>query len=176
MPRKKALHATILVTGLLGILFYVFGILRGAEKATTINETSTSMNYHTNIVEETRENENFRKVLFTGKKSQLVVMSISKGGEVGEETHRFTEQTLFFLSGTGEAELNGKKFAVVAGDVVVVVPGAKHNFRNTGTEPLKLYTVYAPANHIDGRIHTTKADADADAADEAVGSKYQSPI
>ncbi len=127
------------------------------------------MSYHGNIVKETQENTNFRKVLFTGLKSQLVVMSIPPGGEVGEETHKYTEQTLFFLSGTGEAILNDKISPVKAGDVVVVVPGTKHNFKNTGTHPLKIYTTYAPPNHIDGRIHRTKAEADADTADEAIG-------
>ena len=127
------------------------------------------MSFHANIIKETQENENFRRVLFTGSNSQLVVMSIPPGGEIGEETHKYTEQTLFFLSGTGEGELNGKKFPIGPGDAVVVVPGTKHNFRNTGDEDLKVYTVYAPPNHIDGRVHATKADADADTADEAVG-------
>lgn len=128
-----------------------------------------SMSYHTNIVKNTQENENFRRVLFTGPNSQLVVMSIPPGGEVGEETHKYTEQTLFFLSGTGEGVLDDKKFPIGPGDVVVVTAGTKHNFRNTGTHELKIYTVYAPPNHIDGRVHRTKADADADTADEAVG-------
>ncbi len=127
------------------------------------------MSYHTNIIKDTEENENFRRVLFTGKNSQLVVMSVPQGGEVGKETHKYTEQTLFFLSGTGEGELDGEKFSIGPGDVVVVVPGTEHNFWNTGTEPLKIYTVYAPPNHIDGRVHATKADADADMADEAIG-------
>jgi mannose-6-phosphate isomerase-like protein (cupin superfamily) len=127
------------------------------------------MSYHTNILKDTQENENFRRVLFTGANSQLVVMNIPQGGEVGKETHKYTEQTLFFLSGTGEGELDGKKFGIVPGDVVVVVPGTEHNFLNTGTEALKIYTVYAPPNHIDGRVHATKVDADADTADEAVG-------
>ena len=127
------------------------------------------MSYHTNIIKDTEENKNFRQVLFTGKNSQLVVMSIPPGGEVGAETHKYTEQTLFFLSGTGEGELDGKKFTIVPGDVVVVVPGTEHNFTNTGTADLKIYNVYAPPNHIDGRIHATKADADADTADEAIG-------
>jgi mannose-6-phosphate isomerase-like protein (cupin superfamily) len=127
------------------------------------------MSYHTNITKETQDNENFRKVLFTGLNSQLVVMSIPPGGEVGRETHKYTEQTLFFLSGTGVGELNGKEFPIGPGDVVVVVPGTDHNFTNTGKVPLKIYTTYAPPNHIDGRVQATKADADADAADEAVG-------
>lgn len=128
-----------------------------------------TMNYYTNIVKETKENTNFRRVLYTGKNSQLVVMSIPPGGEVGKETHKYTEQTLFFLSGTGEAELDGKKFPIGPGDVVVVTAGTEHNFWNTDTEPLKIYTVYAPPNHIDGRVHKTQADSDADTADEAVG-------
>ena len=127
------------------------------------------MSYQKNIIKAAAENTNFRRVLFTGRNSQLVVMSIPPGGEVGTETHKYTEQTLFFLSGTGEGELDGRSFPIVPGDVVVVVPGTKHNFRNTGPADLKIYTVYAPPNHIDGRVHVTKADADADTADEAVG-------
>ncbi len=135
----------------------------------TCGHSSQSMSYHTNIVKDTEENTNFRHVLFTGPKSQLVVMSIPPGGEIGEETHQYTEQTLFFLSGSGEGMLNDKKFPLGPGDVVVVTADTKHNFRNTGTEALKIYTVYAPPNHLDGRVHRTKADADADTADEAVG-------
>lgn len=127
------------------------------------------MSYNTNIVKDTQENQNFRKVLFTGQRSQLVVMSIVPGGEIGEETHKHVEQTLFFLSGTGQAILDDKKFPIGAGDVVVVTPGTKHNFLNTGTEALKVYTLYAPPNHIDGRVHITKVDADADVADEDFG-------
>jgi len=126
------------------------------------------MSYFTHIVKEVQDNPNFRRVLFTGPKSQLVIMSIPPGGEIGEETHGHTEQVLFFLSGSGEGSWDGRKYPIGPGDVVVVTAGTKHNFRNTGTEALKLYTVYAPPNHIDGRIHRTKADADADAADEAV--------
>ena len=134
-----------------------------------IKELDTPMSYHGNIIKDASENENFRRVVFTGPKSQLVVMRIPPGGEVGEETHRYTEQTLFFLSGTGEGSLDGETFPISPGDAVVVTAGTRHNFRNTGAEPLTIYTVYAPPNHIDGRVHRTKADADADAADEAVG-------
>jgi len=127
------------------------------------------MSFRTNIVTETAANENFRRVLFTGKKSQLVVMSIPPGGEIGEETHEHVEQTLYFQTGTGEGMLNGETFPIAGGDVVVVTPGTRHNFKNTGSELLKVATVYAPPNHIDGRIHKTKADADADTEDEAFG-------
>jgi mannose-6-phosphate isomerase-like protein (cupin superfamily) len=127
------------------------------------------MSYQTNIIRDTQDNTNFRKVLFTGAKSQLVVMDIPPGGEIGKETHDHVEQSLFFLSGTGTAVLDGSGTPVGAGDVVVVTPGTEHNFINTGTEPLKVYTLYAPPNHIDDRIHATKADADADTADEEFG-------
>lgn len=134
------------------------------------------MSFHTNIIKDTQENQNFRRVMFTGSNSQLVIMTIPPGGEVGKETHKYTEQTLFFLSGTGEGEFDGKKFPIGPGDVAVVVPGTEHNFRNTGTQDLKIYTVYSPPNHIDGRIHKTKSDADADIADEAIGETKPSYI
>jgi mannose-6-phosphate isomerase-like protein (cupin superfamily) len=124
------------------------------------------MSYKTNIIIETIQNENFRKVLFTGTKSQLVVMDIPIGGDIGSEVHAHVEQTLFFLSGACTATVGDEQYICTAGDVVVVTPGTKHNFANNGIEPVKLYTVYSPANHIDRRVHTTKADADADTDDE----------
>lgn len=127
------------------------------------------MSYIANIIKETEGNNYFRKVLFTGARSQLVVMNIPAGGEIGEETHAHVEQTLFFLSGTGKAILNGEETAIGSGDVVVVTPGTKHNFLNTGTDSLKVYTIYAPPTHIDGRVHVTKADADRDDEDETFG-------
>ena len=136
----------------------------------TMKTSSTiPASYHGNVIKATQENTDYRRVLFTGLNSQLVVMNIPPGGEVGAETHKYTEQTLFFLSGTGEGELNSKKFPIVPGDVVVVVPGTEHNFWNTGTSSLKIYTVYAPPNHLDGLVEATKAEADANTADEAVG-------
>lgn len=155
---------SLLIISIVGIVFSAIIIFLMAR-----SEIPKNMSYHTNIIADTQDNKNFRRVLFTGPKSQLVVMSIPPGGEVGEETHKYTEQTLFFLSGTGEGMLDDKKFPIGPGDVVVVTAGTKHNFRNTGTQALKLYTVYAPPNHIDGRVHQTHADADADTADEAVG-------
>ncbi len=127
------------------------------------------MSYYGNILEEASSNEFFRKTLFTGAKSQLVVMHIPPGGEVGEEIHDHVEQALFFLSGTGIAELDGKSFLVGPGDAVVVTPGTKHNFKNTGTQPLKIYTVYAPPNHLEGTVHKTKEEADRDEKDETFG-------
>ncbi len=127
------------------------------------------MSYITNIQKQTAENTNFRTVLFTGDKTQLVVMNIPSGGEIGKEKHPHVEQSLFILSGNATAVLDGKETKVGAGDVVVVTPGVKHNLKNTGTESLLVYTVYAPANHIDGRVHATKIEADADVEDEKFG-------
>jgi mannose-6-phosphate isomerase-like protein (cupin superfamily) len=127
------------------------------------------MSYTGNIIKETNDNAYYRKVIFTGGKSQLVVMDIKPGENIGAEIHPHTEQTLFLLSGEGKSILDGVETPFVAGDVVVVTPGTKHDFVNTGTSSLKIFTVYAPPNHIDGRIHKTKAEAEADVADEAIG-------
>lgn len=131
------------------------------------------MSYITNIIKKTEENTNFRSVLFTGQKSQLVVMNIPVGGEIGEEIHPHVEQTLFFMNGKAKAILDGEETEIGSGDVVVVTPGAKHNIVNVGTEPLMIYTVYAPANHIDKRVHVTKAEADADVEDESFGESVE---
>ena len=131
------------------------------------------MSYKINIIKETENNTNFRKVLFTGEKSQLVVMDIPPGGEAGLEVHKHVEQTLFILRGQAKVVLDDEESTVSLGDVVVVTPGTKHNFTNTGTEALKIYTLYAPPNHIDGRVHPTKADADLDTEDEEFGEKAE---
>lgn len=127
------------------------------------------MSFQINIQRSAAENTDFRRVLFTGANSQLVVMSIPSGGEIGEEMHKDVEQTFFFQSGTGEAILDTVVTAIGPGDAVVVTPGTTHNFRNTGMIPLQIITTYAPPNHIDGRIQHTKVDADADVDDEAFG-------
>lgn len=127
------------------------------------------MTHIINVIKEVKENENFRKVLLTGLKSQLVVMSIKEGGEIGEETHEHVEQTFVVESGEGVAVLNGVESLLRVGDALVVPPGTRHNVRNIGMTPLKIFTVYTPPNHIDGRIHKTKEDADADTEDEAFG-------
>jgi len=107
----------------------------------------------------TKENSNFRKVLYTGTNSQIVAMSIPVGGDIGEEAHPNTDQILFFVDGDGEAIINGESRAVEKHDVVYVPAGAVHNFKNTGDEDLKLFTVYAPPEHPAGTMYETKADA-----------------
>lgn len=112
-----------------------------------------------NIKEAAKENTNFRTVLYTGTYGQLVVMSIPVGGDIGEETHQGTDQVLFFVEGEGEAILNGESRKVYKHDVVFVPAGTLHNFKNVGSEDLKLFTVYAPPQHPDKTVHKTKAEA-----------------
>jgi mannose-6-phosphate isomerase-like protein (cupin superfamily) len=107
------------------------------------------------------QSADFRRVLWTGRHTQLVIMTIPVGGEIGEEVHEHTDQILSFVSGTGAADLAGQTSAVAQGDLVVVPAGTRHNFRNTGANPLVLYTVYGPPEHADGVVHATKAEADA---------------
>jgi mannose-6-phosphate isomerase-like protein (cupin superfamily) len=123
--------------------------------------------YIKNLSQAAAENQNFRQVLFTGPKSQLVVMNIPAGQDIGEETHAHVEQILYIQAGTGQTILDGVVSDIGPGSVVVVTPGTKHNLINTGSEPLIIATVYVPANHPDGTVHATKADALADEADEA---------
>jgi mannose-6-phosphate isomerase-like protein (cupin superfamily) len=115
------------------------------------------------------ENTDYRRVLYTGARSQVVVMSIPPGGEVGAEVHAHVEQTLYFQSGTGQAVLDGKSSDIGPGTAVVVTPGTVHNFINTGKVPLQILTTYSPPNHLEGVIEKTKSDADANTADEAFG-------
>ncbi len=121
--------------------------------------------YTNNIEQATLHNENFRQVLYTDKKTQLVVMSIDAGQDIGEEVHD-VDQFLRIEAGEGKAILNGEERPVKDGFAIVVPAGTKHNVINTGKEPLKLYTVYAPPNHKDGTVHKTKEDAEADEAND----------
>ena len=107
------------------------------------------------------QSADFRRVLWTGKYTQVVIMTIPPGGEIGEEVHEDTDQILTFVSGTGEADIAGQTSTVAQGDLVTVPAGTRHNFRNTGVNPLVLYTVYGPPEHKDGAVHATKEEADA---------------
>jgi mannose-6-phosphate isomerase-like protein (cupin superfamily) len=120
--------------------------------------------YKGDIEKETLTNENFRKVLYTGKHLQLVLMSLKAGEDIGEETHPGTDQFFRFESGTGTCVIDGNEYSVAEGDVIVVPAGAKHNVINTGTSaPFKMYTLYGPPNHKDGTIRATKEDAEKNA-------------
>jgi len=107
------------------------------------------------------QNEDFRQVLYTAKHCQLVVMALKPNEEIGAEVHKL-DQFFRVERGCGEVVLDGVRTPLLAGYAVVVPAGAKHNIINTGTEPLKLYTLYAPPNHRDGVIHHTRAEAEAD--------------
>lgn len=120
---------------------------------------------HFTIATTAEQSADFRRVLWTGEHSQLVIMTIPPDGEIGEEVHEGIDQILTFVSGTGEARVGGQKRKVQQGDLVVVPAGKKHNFVNTGPNPLVLYTVYGPPEHADGAVHATKDEADA--AEEA---------
>jgi mannose-6-phosphate isomerase-like protein (cupin superfamily) len=115
---------------------------------------------YSNIAQLAEENENFRKVLFTNGQSQVVLMSIKPGEDIGKEVHD-VDQILYFVAGSARAEVGGDTIEVTAGDLVDVPSGTEHNFINTGSEDLKLFTVYAPPEHPDGTIHATKAEAEA---------------
>lgn len=127
------------------------------------------MSYQADIVSLANANEFFRQVVHTGTKSQLVLMAIPVGGEIGAEVHRQVEQTFVVVSGQGQSTLDGVSSPLKVNDVLVIPPGVNHNITNNGQVPLKLYTIYAPPNHIDSRVHKTKTDADADTEDEAFG-------
>lgn len=107
------------------------------------------------------ENGEFRRVLYTARNCQLVVMALKPNEEIGAEIHQL-DQFFRVEEGSGEAVLDGVRTAISAGFAVLVPAGTKHNIINTGATPLKLYTLYAPPNHRDGVIHHTRADAEAD--------------
>lgn len=113
------------------------------------------------IEDRTEENQDFRRVLFTGKHMQLVLMTLEPGEELGEEIHEHTDQFFRCEQGKGEIIIDGET-TKIEDDVAALVPsGSKHNLRNTGDEPLKFYTLYAPPHHPEGTIQPTKADAEA---------------
>ena len=115
---------------------------------------------HFEIATVAEQSADFRRVLWTGEHTQLVIMTIPPDGEIGEEVHDENDQILSFVSGVGKAVISGRSKPVKAGDVVVVPAGKKHNFLNDGPNPLVLYTVYGPPDHADGVVHKTKEEAD----------------
>ncbi len=122
----------------------------------------TMTGYATDIEQRTLENAHFRQVLFTAPHSQLVVMTLQPGEEIGMERHDDGDQFVRVESGEGEAVLDGQPHPLRDGSAVVVPAGTQHNFVNTSTsEPLRLYTIYSPPEHPDGTLHRTKAEADA---------------
>lgn len=118
------------------------------------------MAYVTNIETDSLQNENFREVLYTAGKSQLVVMSLRPGEDIGLETHDGTDQFIRVEAGTGMAVLNGEEHPLADGSAVVIPAGTEHNVINTSSsDDLKLYTIYTPPEHPDGTINRNKAEA-----------------
>lgn len=115
--------------------------------------------YVDNIEKLTLENDNFRKVLYTGKNSQLVLMTLKPGEEIGSEVHHNIDQFFRFEAGEGQVVIDGVTHEIAAEFAVIVPAGAEHNVINTGGEELKLYTIYSPAEHQDGIVRATKAEA-----------------
>jgi mannose-6-phosphate isomerase-like protein (cupin superfamily) len=111
------------------------------------------------IEDRTEDNRDFRHVLYTGPHMQLVLMALEPGEEIGEEMHPDTDQYFRVEVGTGEMSMDGRATPIESDTAIVVPAGTRHNVRNTGHEPLKLYTLYAPPEHADGTIHRTRADA-----------------
>jgi len=118
--------------------------------------------YSINIEEETLVNTNFRKVLYTGKHSQLVLMSLLPSEDIGMEVHPDNDQFFRFEKGQGKCIIDGNEYLVSDGFAIVVPAGAQHNIINmSATDDLKLYTIYSPANHLDGIVRATKSEAEA---------------
>lgn len=116
-------------------------------------------------------NRDYRRVLATGVHTQIVVMRLKPGEDIGEEVHDRVEQTIFLVEGDAEVVLGRTLYEVEEGDAILIPPGARHNLVNVGAEPLCLYTIYSPPNHIDGTVHRTKMEAEADVEDERFGQQ-----
>jgi mannose-6-phosphate isomerase-like protein (cupin superfamily) len=127
-----------------------------------LNESKKSdkKGFHTNIEKDTIDNNNFRKVLYTGEHLQLVLMSLKVGEEIGMEVHPKIDQFFRIDAGTGKAIINGNEYNLKNGDCIIVPSGSKHNIINTGKEPLQLYTLYAAPDHKDDEVFKTKKEAE----------------
>ena len=119
--------------------------------------------YKANIEDLVSKNSSFRQVLYTSKHSQLVLMALKPGEEIGMEVHTDNDQFFRFEEGEGKALVDGNEYQLTAGDVLVVPSGAQHNIINTSqTQGLKMYTLYSPPHHRDGVVHKTKTEAQSD--------------
>jgi mannose-6-phosphate isomerase-like protein (cupin superfamily) len=122
--------------------------------------------YNENIETLTVENDDFRRVLYTGKHLQLVLMTLKPGEEIGSEVHKDRDQFFRFEEGEGVVDIDGVDNKVEDGSGVIVPAGARHNVRNTSSAPLRFYSIYGPPEHQDQIVHATKADAEKRHADE----------
>jgi mannose-6-phosphate isomerase-like protein (cupin superfamily) len=131
--------------------------------------------YCENIEQRTLDNQDFRRVLYTGHNLQLVLMTLQPGEEIGEEVHEDRDQFFRIEEGAGAVDIDGVENRVEDDFAVIVPAGARHNVRNTGSQPLRLYTIYGPPEHLDGVVQSTKAEADARHHDEEWDGKVTEP-
>ena len=123
-----------------------------------VEESKSTKGFHANIEQETLDNDNFRKVLYTAKNMQLVLMTLKANEDIGMETHADTDQFFRFEAGTGKCIINDDEYDLKDGDSIIIPAGSEHNIINTGEEPLKMYTIYSPPHHEDGIINKNKED------------------
>lgn len=135
-----------------------------------VTSMQAAPSFHTSIQQAADLNDAFERVLFTGTRSQIVLRTIQPGRDTGTETYPHVEQIVFVASGQGKAIIGRTEWPIAAGDVVVIAPGAPHDIVNTGVAPLRLFAADAPARHMEGVVHPTREDADADVADKAFGA------
>ncbi|MBI2797939.1 cupin domain-containing protein [Candidatus Saccharibacteria bacterium] len=114
-----------------------------------------------NLKQKTLDNTTFRTVLANGKNTQVVVMDVKPGEDIGKEVHPDNDQVLYLVSGKGTVYLSGQESEFNPGDCVLVPAGTEHNFTTVGNQPMKIITTYSPPHHPEGTVHTTKADAEA---------------
>jgi mannose-6-phosphate isomerase-like protein (cupin superfamily) len=113
-----------------------------------------------NIEDRTEANRDFRRVLYTGENMQLVLMALPPGEEIGEEVHEDTDQFFRVEEGEGEVWMDGQMTPIESEFAIVIPAGVRHNVKNTGRKPMKLYTIYAPPHHAHGTVHKTRAEAE----------------
>lgn len=140
----------------------------GDRRQPKLRKDASMDHFVTDIEDATIKNEDFRRVLYTAPNSQLVLMMLKPGEEIGAETHDL-DQFIRVEAGRGTAQLNGKDYPIQDGSALVIPAGTRHNVINTGQEALKLYTLYSPPEHRDGTVHHTKQDAEADRQDHYDG-------
>jgi mannose-6-phosphate isomerase-like protein (cupin superfamily) len=138
-----------------------FHVIAATDFQSLPKEKANMKGYVINIEKAAIENNYFRKVLYTAKNIQLVLMSLKPGEDIGEEMHQLVDQFIRIESGEGKVILNGTVHTINDGSSIVIPAGTRHNLINTSSsKPLKIYTLYSPPNHLDGTIHKTKADAE----------------
>jgi mannose-6-phosphate isomerase-like protein (cupin superfamily) len=150
--RRHFLLMAIALAGCCGLAF--------AQSQTPSSHGTKKKGFVGDISELTEKNSDFRRVLYTGKNMQLVLMSLRPGEDIGEEVHDDVDQFFRIEEGSGEVVINGQVASVKSDYAILVPAGARHNVKNTGTTPLRLYTIYAPPEHEDKTVHVTKQDAE----------------